>query len=308
MSLVQRFALSLLLLVAPGIAAQPGAKPAAASNKTVEELKPCVECHEQFFTITQTKHFVKGDGRTPRGQAQDEDTACMACHGDTSKHNRTPRVKGLVPVVFSTKADAAPQNEKCLACHQGSARILWQGSSHERTQQACASCHRAHAPKDPVTVADTQSAVCFECHKDRRAEMFRLSTHPMKTGAMSCSSCHQPHGSPTRALLQKTSVNDTCFGCHADKRGPFLWEHPSAKDDCTNCHNPHGTNISPMLKVRAPYLCQQCHQNIQHPSTPYGGTNLPPNVAADKMLNRQCVNCHVRVHGSNHPSGARFLR
>jgi hypothetical protein len=25
-------------------------------------------------------------------------------------------------------------------------------------------------------------------------------------------------------------------------------------------------------------------------------------------LNRGCVNCHAQIHGSNHPSGARFHR
>ena len=32
------------------------------------------------------------------------------------------------------------------------------------------------------------------------------------------------------------------------------------------------------------------------------------NLGADKMLGNACVNCHVKVHGSNHPAGARFTR
>jgi DmsE family decaheme c-type cytochrome len=139
--------------------------------------------------------------------------------------------------------------------------------------------------------------------------MLRVSTHPLKTGFFACSSCHASHGSTaSRASLAKHSVNDTCYQCHADKRGPFLWEHPSAKDDCTHCHNPHGTNTAPMLKVRAPYLCQQCHMNSGHPSTAYSAATFATAANADRVLGKSCVNCHAKIHGSNHPSGARLHR
>lgn len=282
------------------------AQNAEAAGAEERELKPCIECHEAFFAIADSKHFVQGDKRTPRGSGEE----CTACHGDTSAHNRTPRKKGLVPVVFGKKAAAGPQNDKCLACHQSGPRIHWQGSAHDRTKTACASCHSAHAAKDPVMVPETQASVCFDCHKDRRAEMFRVSTHPLKTGFFACSSCHESHGSTTRALLQKNTVNDTCYTCHADKRGPFLWEHRPAVDDCSNCHNPHGTNNPPMLKVRMPQLCQNCHQDANHSNLALSGTALVPNSfnGSGFMLGRQCANCHMKVHGTNHPSGARLQR
>ena len=72
---------------------------------------------------------------------------------------------------------------------------------------------------------------------------------PMLEGKMSCSSCHNPHGSITPALLKEPSLNDTCFTCHAEKRGPFLWEHAPVVESCTNCHDPHGSNHDKMLKL-----------------------------------------------------------
>lgn len=279
-----------------------------------QELKTCIECHEAFFAIADSKHFVQGDSRTPRGAGEE----CVACHGDTSQHNRTPRKKGLVPVTFGAKAPAGPQNEKCLACHQTGARIHWQGGSHDRAKMACANCHKAHVAKDPVLVAETQPGVCFECHKDKRAETLKLSSHALKSGFMGCSSCHQPHGSTSRALMQKNTVNDTCYTCHADKRGPFLWEHRPAVDDCTNCHNPHGTNNPPMLKVRQPQLCQNCHQSVNHSTIAVSGNQISPsNLTGSAFTNsltnamavgRSCANCHMKVHGTNHPSGARLQR
>lgn len=291
-----------LCLGSGAVMAQEGA---GAADDETPEPKPCIECHEAFFGIADSKHFVQGDKRTPRGMGEE----CTACHGDTSQHNRTPRKKGLVPVVFGKKAEAGPQNEKCLACHQTGTRIHWQGSAHDRSKTACASCHKMHAAKDPVMVEETQAGVCFECHKDRRADMLKASAHPLKTGFFACSSCHQSHGSTTRALMQKNTVNDTCYQCHADKRGPFLWEHRPAVDDCTNCHNPHGTNNVPMLKVRMPYLCQNCHQDANHSNVALSGSALTPGSANSRyVLGRQCANCHHKVHGTNHPSGARLQR
>jgi DmsE family decaheme c-type cytochrome len=290
------------------------------SRAETGETKPCIECHEGFYAIAKTKHGVKGDPRTPAATGKSitgdpADAMCGTCHGDLTEHNKKPRTPGLVPVTFGKKSPAGPQNEACLSCHESGSRAHWQGSKHEQTKQACSGCHRAHAPKDPVMIAETQASVCFDCHKDRRAELHRVSTHPTKNGFFSCSSCHASHGSTSqRASLQKNTVNETCYQCHAQLRGPFLWEHRPSQDDCTNCHNPHGTNIAPMLKVRQPYLCLQCHQTTQfanHNTLAFTNTTLNPNANPTQhrqMVGNSCANCHMKVHGSNHPSGARLQR
>ena len=323
-------AVGLAMLMTAGLSASAFAQAAATPDEPVRSraesgaTKPCVECHEGFYGIAKTKHGVKGDARTPAATGKSitgdpADAMCGTCHGDLSEHNKRPRTPGLVPVTFGKKSPAEPQNAACLNCHETGARIHWQGSKHEQTKQSCASCHRVHASKDPVMVSETQASVCFECHQDRRAELQRMSTHPTKTGFFACSSCHAPHGSTTRASLQKNSVNETCYTCHAQHRGPFLWEHRSAQDDCTNCHNPHGTNNAPMLKTRMPYLCQQCHQDANnHSNIAFGRQSLPGGSAfngavaatqqGQRVVGNSCVNCHMKVHGSNHPSGARLQR
>jgi DmsE family decaheme c-type cytochrome len=321
-------AVGLALLLTAGLLtgnafAQAAASPDAPQVRSRAETgatKPCIECHEGFYAIAKTKHGVMGDARTPAATGKSitgdpADAMCSTCHGDLTEHNKKPRTPGLVPVTFGKKSPAAPQNEACLNCHQSGARAHWQGSKHEQTKQSCSSCHRVHAPKDPVMVAETQASVCFDCHKDRRAELHRVSTHPTKNGFFSCSSCHASHGSTSqRASLQKNTVNETCYTCHAQLRGPFLWEHRPSQDDCTNCHNPHGTNIAPMLKVRQPYLCLQCHQTAgfaDHNTLAFTNTTLNPTVNPTQhrqMVGNSCANCHSKVHGSNHPSGARLQR
>ncbi len=119
------------------------------------------------------------------------------------------------------------------------------------------------------------------------------------------------NGSNGPTLLVGATLNETCYTCHAEKRGPFLWEHEPVREDCSICHKPHGSVNESLLKNRAPWLCQQCHLEQFHPSTAYSGTGLPGATTpsgAQQLLGKNCMNCHVQVHGSNHPSGPRKTR
>lgn len=65
---------------------------------------------------------------------------------------------------------------------------------------------------------------------------------------------HNPHGSTNQRLLKAgTTVNESCISCHAEKRGPMLWEHAPVVDSCVNCHDPHGPNNDRMLSAKQPY-------------------------------------------------------
>ena len=79
---------------------------------------------------------------------------------------------------------------------------------------------------------------------------FALPTHHrVPEGAMKCSDCHNPHGTSNRAELVRNG-SETCIQCHAEKRGPFVFEHPASKiEGCIACHTPHGS-INRMLLAR----------------------------------------------------------
>src|SRR5438132_9467247 len=51
----------------------------------------------------------------------------------------------------------------------------------------------------------------------------------MKVG---CTSCHNPHGGEGGKMLVDLTVNNVCYTCHAEKRGPFLWDHPPVRENC----------------------------------------------------------------------------
>jgi DmsE family decaheme c-type cytochrome len=305
-----------------GAAEQTGVAKAALEKNAI-----CVSCHDasspkRIFTIYQTRHGNKADPRTP---------ACPDCHGQSDTHNKNP---GAPPdVVFAPKSKrvspADVRNEACLKCHDTSVlpRANWVGSQHQTRGVACVDCHNIHAPDQKVLDKATQAEVCFACHKAQRAQTRRVSTHPLAvtglgtTAKMACSDCHNPHGSTGPTLLIKNSVNETCYTCHAEKRGPFLWEHSPVVDNCTNCHTPHGSTNAPLLKARTPWLCQDCHSG-DHGNQVNSGANLAignvttvngtqfPGAAAPRaqMNARACLNCHVLIHGSNHPAGSKFQR
>ena len=109
-------------------------------------------------------------------------------------------------------------------------------------------------------------------------------------------------------MLAKQSLNQTCYSCHAEKRGPVLWEHAPVSEDCSLCHAPHGSVHMALLKKPAPLLCQQCHSPAGHPSVAYTAQGLPSGTPSGFLLAGSCANCHTQVHGSNHPSGARLMR
>ena len=289
--------------------------PQAAPAAPLDAIRTCTRCHDEseekpVLSILKSPHAVMADKRTPFA-----DQACMSCHGPSRAHLAPPvdGKRATPDVVFGkdSKTPVPERNAACLGCHQSGMRMHWKGSRHETENIACASCHTAHSQHDPVLSKATQTEVCVTCHKGRRAEMLRPSSHPLREGLMSCSDCHNPHGSNGPKLLTKGTINETCYTCHAEKRGPFLWEHAPVREDCGTCHKPHGSVHASLLKSRAPFLCQQCHLAAQHPSTAYSGTGLPGATlpsGAQQLLGKSCMNCHSEVHGSNHPSGARKTR
>lgn len=289
-----------------------------AAGYTKRGADTCLRCHDEeseypVLPIFKTKHAVVADERSPFAGRQ-----CEACHGPGEFHTRTEEGEEAGSIVsFNPRHDdliATPEryNQMCLNCHDQyariGARIGWRGSVHESAGATCTSCHRIHTERDHVLATATQPEVCLNCHQQQRAEIYRTSAHPIRFGQMACSECHNPHGSVADKLLVRPTVNETCYTCHAEKRGPFLWEHVPVAEDCTTCHVPHGSSQPALLARRPPLLCQQCHSQAGHPSDVYTADGLPPTGAVGYLVAKSCLNCHSQVHGSNHPSGVKLAR
>lgn len=122
---------------------------------------------------------------------------------------------------------------------------------------------------------------------------------------MSCTSCHNPHGGFGEKMIKADSVNELCYECHAEKRGPFRTEHPPVVENCMICHQVHGSNHNYMLVRKPPQLCQSCHDTEAESHTmplfssrdSFAGADSASNKR--RFVSRACMNCHSNIHGSN---------
>lgn len=291
----------------PPLAARPQetqTAPAPAPTRrprTTEQIVggKCLQCHRRVV-----EDFVNEvHGKSAHFTAGGSEKACDTCHGPGEKHNQTTL---KADILNPPSMPAADVNRMCMTCHsQEHGRQFFAGSAHDRKGMSCVSCHSTHHAKSnqKELLQPTEGELCIGCHTEIRKAYFQRSTHLFRTEnhdeKMPCDTCHNPHGSESPKLIAAVSVNELCYTCHAERRGPFLWEHPPVRENCQNCHVPHGSNNPTLLKARLHMLCQQCHMQMLNRHQTVAGHDI-------FTFNRGCANCHNQVHGSNHPSGKTF--
>ncbi len=298
--------------------AVPGEKVGPGTQYSEKGADTCLDCHDKdadtltFSTngIFKSRHGHRRDKGAPFGPGGMQ---CEACHGPGHVHSTKGSQEKLT--INSQKRDSfvpvAQRNAQCLTCHDSRNRTGWHAAAHEKSGLACADCHQMHTDRDAVMGKTSQPDVCFRCHQKQRADFQKASAHPVKHGLMNCADCHNSHGgSATTASLIKPTLNQTCTSCHADKRGPLLWEHAPVAEDCLTCHNSHGSVRPGLLAKSTPMLCQQCHSASSHPAVARTGASLPGGTGGGAIFTvaGSCTNCHSQVHGSNHPSGSSLTR
>jgi DmsE family decaheme c-type cytochrome len=300
------------LVLVPALVAVLGGVPAHGEEATYVGDEACDACHEEVFApYAQTVHGKLFKPEAAHKEAMRQ--GCEGCHGPGSIHSASDDGSDLGGMVTFRAGDTASirvENAVCLSCHDGGGRRHWDGSTHDMRDVACSGCHQVmhNASGRNLLAKRTEVETCGQCHSLQTSKVWRNAHMPLRPEhipdrgeKMSCSSCHVPHGSVADSNLARNTVNETCYECHADKRGPFLWEHAPVAENCLNCHSPHGSTRPYMLSQTPPRLCQQCHVETRHPTDPYRPENR-------FVIGTACLQCHVNIHGSNHPSGAAYTR
>ena len=294
---------------APSPDAPKAPTPAPAPAK-VKPAGPAVEAHFVGEKVCMTCHgsYAESFSKTLMGRIgrnQPGKFACENCHGAGSEHVKLGGGRGVGGIISFRVDDlsrsAEENNAICLTCHERGERTYWSGSTHEVRNVACTNCHTIMRKVSEKFNLKTvyEPPTCFQCHKQKLAQTARSSHMPLREGKMVCSDCHNPHGTANEALLRTATINDTCYKCHAEKRGPFLFEHTPVRENCLNCHDPHGSINEFMLKTSRPRLCKECHGFGHSPSAGFNSYQI---------MGRACNNCHTQVHGTNSPSGALLHR
>ncbi|MBK9166845.1 MAG: DmsE family decaheme c-type cytochrome [Bryobacterales bacterium] len=256
----------------------------------------CAACHEEIFT-----KFQKSAHKRIERKTEWTDQACETCHGPGAEH----AASGDIALIKNpSKLDAGAGDRSCLACHQNqpspAGRIR---NGHAHSQVSCAECHTVHGTREelvdrrPVSV----NKQCATCHMDAWVQFQRPHTHRLAQGAMSCTGCHNPHGTAAPSNLNLVAANEPgCLKCHGDKRGPFTFEHaPVRLEGCQSCHEPHGSANPRMLtRHEVRFQCLECHSNIGASAGVLGGV-APAFHDTRNPRFRNCTVCHVKIHGSH---------
>jgi len=138
--------------------------------------------------------------------------------------------------------------------------------------------------------------LCYTCHLDVRAEFARPFHHRVNEGLIQCADCHNPHGGFLAHQLRRTDgYDEVCYKCHAEKQGPFVYQHEAKIKGCTVCHSPHGSTNQRMLKQNhVNLLCISCHSLNADV-----GPSATPSFHDQSTKYQACTLCHVAIHGSN---------
>ena len=302
--------LTLLLPLAPLVAQSPPPATGYVGSQV------CKTCHADIWlNFYKNPHYKS----IASGKEPPERTGCEGCHGPGKAHVEARGGKTTIPRAFSLM-EPGQALDTCLACHaKDFSRANIRRSQHSLADVACNRCHSIHhSPVPKYLLARKQSDLCYGCHEPVRAEFAMPFKHRVNEGFMQCSDCHNPHGgfAPAWRMAQRPRMMDQalfneepCLKCHADKRGPFVFEHAPARiEGCETCHHPHGSTNAKLLRRPVVFtLCLECHNGADQFGTRNAGINIQ--TASHNMLDpryQRCTTCHVRIHGSN--SDASFLR
>jgi predicted CXXCH cytochrome family protein len=215
-----------------------------------------------------------------------------------------------VPAAASTSAPAAKPDPRkvvivrsSIAPLPASVKAAWQHSPYANGD--CSICHARNDRKNPGPVTTQGNELCFGCHEEFSGLMSAKHTH--KPAVQACLTCHNPHDSMQRKLLN-ADIFDQCTSCHVGIKETVA--HATTKHGaltqgkkCLSCHNPHASNVEKLLTALPYDQCVACHS--QEGLKDDNGvllTNFKKLLDANKVQHspvesKDCSACH-EVHGS----------
>jgi len=123
-------------------------------------------------------------------------------------------------------------------------------------------CTAFHESQFSNAMRGKPGEVCFGCHKELKTNFLagKVKHQPVEEG--NCNSCHNPHSSPNKKLLQKP-LPALCLNCHDDPLAAGKFKHQAVEvGDCADCHAPHASNFKGLLKKSVKDTCADCHDDL----------------------------------------------
>ncbi len=243
----------------PGTSASPAPLPSEVPGPPAPTPIPhppegatnqCFECHRavnhrQETIATAWQESVHGKGGV----------TCADCHGGDPTSDRMgiamDRTKG-----FIGKPSRAQTVGMCGSCHADPERM---GKYNLPTDQYAKYWTSVHGQR-LATAADTQVAICIDCHGShdvKKASDPTAAVYPPNVPRL-CASCHAdadkmgPYGIPTDQYeIYAQSVHGKALLEESDVRAP----------SCASCHGSHGAK--PPRDTEVVEVCGKCHTATQ---------------------------------------------
>ena len=250
----------------------------------------CMFCHNGYPEIPAANGAPRSH---PVFTSVPEGIDCQRCHGSGEKHmalaRRSPGNMEEIraAIVNPSRLTADRQMEVCLQCHLESTssplpasivRYERQPFSYQPGEPlANFILHFDHAPG---TGHEDKFEITGSAYRLRQSQCFQKSS-----GALRCTTCHDPHGSP-RAAEASRKYTAACRQCHgmALDREVSAGKH-TASADCIGCHMPkrrtddvvHAVMTDHYIQRRKPArdLLAEIPERRQGEATAYRGLVVP---------------------------------
>lgn len=190
------------------------------------------------------------------GRADEINTGCEACHGPGSEHiESSVRGRHIVSPSLLT-----PERELmlCGSCHSrpaGHAGGRTETPLSEQGRMPLPGLRRATFAKQFTTRVDASAADLFPSGDSRAnhqqyGDFLRSRMHRNPQVLMTCSSCHDAHGSDSAPHMLRTAADDNaaCTGCHSESFYTSPLEHVAK-----------ATGEKHLGVEEQEFLCTRCH-------------------------------------------------
>lgn len=259
-----------------------GEKVAKAKFPHSPVTKGCTGCHNPHASAKAGSLLKEGVS-----------SLCLGCH------------KTDTPVFAKQHMNYPVGKADCTSCHDthgsSTSAMLYDTVHRPVAVKMCGQCHEAAGTPNALKTKRAGYELCRGCHANLVNEaLSRNRLHYPIVGGRACLTCHSPHASPEKNLMQGPLAK-VCGNCHSDtvaRQEKVKVKHkPVQGGNCTACHAPHASNQSLLNpKDNVVELCGTCHDWEKHVTHPIGAKVIDPR---NRNLTVQCLSCH-QSHGTEH--------
>lgn len=204
---------------------------------------------------------------------------------------------------YNVNNNIKADEKNCAECHKEYAvnTVLHPAA------ESCDNCHQSNGTEHPkpgekgFTLVQPVPALCYNCHEPKNT---KTTKHP-PVDSGECLTCHSPHSSANKSLLNDFPSSKLCKMCHEINLAEKKSVHKPAKEGkCIICHNPHQSDFAKLLNKDSKELCLGCH-NKTYKNENRTVKNISQALKTGNTIHLAmeadgCLTCH-KGHSSDKP-------